>query len=50
MDERWPGSAFQIVGATDENDLEVAMEVLREAGKGTHIAKDEEDRSDRTGA
>ena len=47
MDERWPGSAFQIVGATDENDLEVAMEVLR---KETHIVKDEEDRSDRTGA
>ena len=34
MDERWPGSAFQISGATDENDLEVAMEVMR---KGTHI-------------
>ena len=33
---------------TDENDLEVAMEVLR---KGTHsIDKDEKDRSDRTGA
>ena len=29
MDERWPGSAFQIFGATDENNLEVAMEVLR---------------------
>ena len=47
MDERWPASAFQIAGATDENDLEVVMEVWR---KGTHIAKDEEDRSDRTGA
>ena len=31
MDERWFGSEFQIFGATDENDLEVAMEVLREA-------------------
>ena len=28
MDERWPGIAFQIFGATDKNDLEVAMEVL----------------------
>ena len=27
MDERWLSSEFQIVGATDENDLEVAMEV-----------------------
>ena len=45
MDERWPGSAFKISGATDENDLEVAMKVMR---KGTHIDKDEEDRSDRT--
>ena len=44
MDERWLGSEFQIFG---ENDLEVAMEVLR---KGTYIYKDEEDRSDRTGA
>ena len=43
-------SKFQIFGATDEIDLEVAMEVLR---IGTHIDKDEEDRrirSDRTGA
>ena len=47
MDKRWPGSAFQIFEATDENDLEVALEVFR---KGTHIEKDEEDRSDRTGA
>ena len=46
MDERWLGSEFQIFGVTDENDLEVAVEVLRE---GTHIDKDEEDRSDRTG-
>ena len=34
MDEWWPGSAFNISGATNENDLEVAMEVMR---KGTHI-------------
>ena len=47
MDERWPGSVFQIFEATDENVLEVAMEVLR---KGTRSDKDEEDRSDRTGA
>ena len=40
-------SEFQIFGATDENDLEIAMEVLR---KRTHIDKDEEDRSDRTSA
>ena len=39
MDERWFGNEFQIFGATDENDLEVAMEVLR---KGTHTDKDEE--------
>ena len=37
----------KFVCATDENYLEVAMEVLRE---GTDIDKDEEDRSDRTGA
>ena len=34
-------------GARDENDLEVAMEVLR---KGTHIDKNEDDRSARAGA
>ena len=28
-DGRWFGSKYQIFGATDENDLEVAMEVLR---------------------
>ena len=44
MDERWPGSVFQIFYATGEIDLEVAMDFLR---KGT-IDKDEEDRSDRT--
>ena len=47
MDERKPGSEFQIFDATDEKDLEVAMEVLR---NGTDIDRDEEDRSDRTGA
>ena len=39
------GNAFQIFEATDENDLEVAMVVLR---GGTHIEKDEE-RSARAG-
>ena len=38
---------IHIFDATNENDLEVAIEVLR---KGTHIDKGEEDRSDRTGA
>ena len=47
MDERWLGSEFQIFGETNENDLEVPMEVLR---KGALIDEDEEDRSDRTGA
>ena len=46
MDVRWLDSVFQIFDATDENDLEAAMEVLC---KGTHIDKDEEDRSDRIG-
>ena len=46
MEERWLGSVFRIFDATDENDLEVAMKVLR---NGTHIDKDE-DQSDRTGA
>ena len=41
-DDRWFGSAFQIPEATDENDLEAAMVVLR---VGTHIDKDEEERS-----
>ena len=41
-DDRWLGSAFQIPEATDENDLEAAMVVLR---VGTHIDKDEEERS-----
>ena len=37
---------FQILGATDENDLKVAMVVLR---GGTHVEKDEEERSARAG-
>ena len=47
VDERWFGSEFQIFGATDENDLDIGMEVLC---KGTHIDMDEENWSDRTGA
>ena len=46
MEDRWFGYEFQILGATDENDLEVAMVVLR---GGTHIEKDEEERSARAG-
>ena len=46
MDNKWFGSAFQIFEATDENDLEAAMVVLR---RRTHIGKDEEDRSVRAG-
>ena len=34
MEDRWFGNEFQILGATDENDLEVAMVVSR---GGTHI-------------
>ena len=44
MEDRWFGNAFQIFKATDENDLEAAMVVLR---RGTHIEKDEEERSGR---
>ena len=44
MDDRWFGNAFQIFEATDENDLEVAMVVLR---GGTNIDKDDEERSAR---
>ena len=44
MDDRWFGIEFQIFEATDENDLEVAMVVLR--GE-THIDKIEEERSGR---
>ena len=29
MDERWFGNAFPMFEATDENDLEIAMVVLR---------------------
>ena len=39
-------NAFQIFEAADENDLEVAMVVLR---GGTHIDTDEEERSARAG-
>ena len=46
MEDRWFGNAFQIFEATDENDLEAAMVVLR---GGTHINKDEEERSARSG-
>ena len=44
MEDRWFGNAFQIFEATDEKDLEVARVVL--CG-GTHIEKDEEERSAR---
>ena len=37
MEDRWFGNAFQVFEATDENDLEAAMVVLR---GGTHIEKD----------
>ena len=47
MDYRWFGSAFQIPEATDDNDLEAAMVVLR---LRTHIYTDEEERSARAGA
>ena len=39
MDDRCFSNAFHIFEATDTNDLEVAMVVLR---GGTHIDKDEE--------
>ena len=38
MNDRWLGNAFQIFEAADENDLEVAMVVLR---AGTHIDEEE---------
>ena len=41
-----PAVQFQIFEATDENDLEAAMVVLR---GGTHIDRDEEERSARVG-
>ena len=46
MEERWFGKAFQIFEATDENDLEAAMVVLR---GGTHIERQEVERSARAG-
>ena len=46
MEDRWFGNAFQVFEATNENDLEDAMLVKR---GGTHIEKDEEERSSRAG-
>ena len=46
MEDRWFGNEFQILGATDEKDLEAAMVVLH---GGTHIKKDEEEQSARAG-
>ena len=46
MEDRWFGNAFQIFEETDDNDFEVVMVVLR---GGTHIEKDEEERSARAG-
>ena len=46
MDERWPGSLFQTLEATDENDLDFAIPVFR---LGTHSDNEEEDRNDRVG-
>ena len=46
MEDRWFGKAFQIFEATDENDLEAAMVVLR---GGTDIERHEEERSGRAG-
>ena len=45
MEDRWFCYAFQIFEA-DENNVEAAMVVLR---GGTHIEKDEEERSARAG-
>ena len=46
MEERWPGSLFQTLEATDENDLDFAISVylLR-----THRDNEEEDLNDRVG-
>ena len=49
MDDRWFGNEFQIFEATDENDLEVAMVVLRGGTHNIIIDKDEEERSARAG-
>ena len=46
MDERWFGNAFQMFEATDENDLEIAIMVVR---GGTHIHNDEEEQKARVG-
>ena len=46
MDERWPGSLFQIPEATDENDLDLAIAVFR---LGTLRDNEKEDRNDRVG-
>ena len=45
MDKKWFDSEFQIFGATDEKDLQFAMEGLH---KGTLVDKAVEDRMDRT--
>ena len=44
MDERWTGNLFQKSEAADEKDFDSAIVVLRD---GTHIVKEEDDRSDR---
>ena len=46
MDERWPGSLFQTLEATDENDLDFVIPVFR---LGTRSDNEEEYRSDRVG-
>ena len=46
MNERWTGNLFQKSEAADEKDFDFAIVVLRD---GTHIVKEEDDRSDRTG-
>ena len=46
MDERWPGSIFQIIEATDEKELDFAIPVFR---LGTHSDNEEEYRNDRVG-
>ena len=46
-EDRWFGNAFQIFEATDENDLEAAMVFFLRGG--THMEKDEEERSGRAG-
>ena len=40
MDERWPGSLFQTLEATEEEDLDFAIPVFR---LGTHSDNEEED-------